>query len=109
MQIAAGPGFAWRRIDRVAVVGRRQGTLVFELLGETGQLPPSQTLARDRYEAALDAYTGGRFAEAAAGFAEATLLRPGDGAADVMAQRARALAQNPPGADWDGVFVSLQK
>jgi len=109
VQIAAGPGFAWRRVDRVAVVGRRQGTLVFELLGETGQPPPSLTLARDRYEAALDAYMAGRFAEAASGFAEAALLLPGDRAADVMAQRARALAQNPPGPDWDGVFVSLQK
>ena len=50
----------------------------------------------------------GRFAEAA-GFADAALLRPGDRAAEVMAQRARELAQNPPSPEWGGVFVSLQK
>jgi hypothetical protein len=50
----------------------------------------------------------GRFAEAA-GFAETALLRPGDRAVDVMAQRVGELAQNPPGPEWGGVFVSLQK
>jgi adenylate cyclase len=109
VRTAAESGLEWRRLDRVAVVGRQQGTLVFELLGEAGRLPQSLLLARDRYETALDDYFAGRFAAAAAGFADAALLRPGDRAADVMAQRARALAQNPPGPDWDGVFISLQK
>jgi adenylate cyclase len=109
VRTAAESGFEWRRLDRVAVVGRQQGTLVFELLGEAGRLPQGVLLARDRYETALDTYFMGRFAEAAAGFAEAGLLRPGDRAVDVMVQRARQLAQNPPGLEWDGVFVSLQK
>jgi adenylate cyclase len=109
VRMAAGFGFEWRRLDRVAVVGRQQGTLVFELLGETGQLPQWLLRARDRYETALDAYFVGRFAEATAGFADAALLRPGDRTADMMAQRARELAQNPPNPDWDGVFVSFQK
>ena len=109
VRTAAESGFEWRRLDRVAVVGRQQGTLVFELLGEAGRLPEWLLQARDRYETALDAYFVGRFAEAAAGFADAALLRPGDRAVDVMAQRARELAQNPPSSDWDGVFVSLQK
>ncbi len=106
---AAAEGFEWRRLDRVAVVGRQQGTLVFELLGEAGRLPPPVLLARDRYEAALDAYLAARFAEAAAGFAEAALLLPGDRAAEIMAQRARELADSPPGNGWDGVFVSRRK
>ena len=38
VQIAAEAGFEWRRLDRVAVVGRQQGTLVFELLGEVGRV-----------------------------------------------------------------------
>ena len=109
VRAAAGSGFEWRRLDRVAVVGRRQGTLVFELLGESGRSPPAMLLARDRYEAALDDYFAGRFGEAGAGFADAALLRPGDRAADVMAQRARNLAQTPPGPDWNGIFVSVEK
>ena len=109
VRTAAVSGFEWRRLDRVAVAGRQQGTLVFELLGEAGYLSQELLAARDCYDAALDAYFGGRFADAAAGFAEAAQLRPGDLAADVMARRASTLAQDPPDPDWDGVFVSLQK
>ena len=32
----AGDGFEWRRLDRVAVKGRTQGTLICELLGQKG-------------------------------------------------------------------------
>jgi adenylate cyclase len=109
VRTAAGSGFEWRRLDRVAVVGRRQGTLVFELLGQVGRLSQDLLEARERYEAALEAYFAGRFAEAATGFADAAQLRPDDRAAGVMAGRARTLARDPPAPAWDGVFVSLQK
>jgi adenylate cyclase len=109
VRTTAESGFEWRRLDRVAVVGRQQGTLLFELLGEVGSLPHNLLAARDCYDAALDAYFGGRFAEAAAGFAEAGQLRPRDLAADIMAERARTLAQHPPGPGWNGVFISRQK
>jgi len=101
--------FEWRRLDRVAVVGREQGTLVFELLGRAGELPQALLDARDSYEAALEAYFSRQFSEAAAGFATAGRLRPGDGAANVMVQRILALAERPPGPEWDGVFVSREK
>jgi adenylate cyclase len=101
--------FEWRRLDRVAVVGRTQSTLVFELLGEAGRLSPTALEARDQYEAALDAYFSGRFSEAAAGFSIAGRLWPGDRAADIMLQRILDLALNPPGPQWNGVFASNQK
>ena len=82
---------------------------MFELLGEVGRVPRWLLTARDRYEAALDAYFLGRFDEAAAGFADAVQMRPEDLAAEMMARRARELAQHPPTSDWDGVFISLQK
>lgn len=101
--------FEWRRLDRVAVVGREQGTLVFELLGRTGELPKVLLDARDSYEAALAAYFSRRFSEALAGFATAGRLRPDDGAAAVMVRRILALAQQPPGQEWTGVFASREK
>jgi adenylate cyclase len=109
VRTATKAGFEWRRLDRVAVVGRQQGTPVFELLGVAGRLPRGLLQARDCYEAALDAYFSGRFDEAAAGFTDAGQMRPGDHAADMMARRARGLAENPPNSNWDGVFISLQK
>jgi adenylate cyclase len=106
---AAGPDFEWRRLDRVAVVGRREGTDVYELLGERGTVAPEMLAARDRYEVALAAYFARRFDEAAVIFREALELRPGDKAAIYMAGRADDLAGYPPPPDWTGVFVSTSK
>jgi adenylate cyclase len=106
---AAGPEFEWRRLDRVAVVGRSQGTDIYELLGERGTVAPEVLEARDRYEAALASYFARRFDEAAEGFRAAAEARPGDEAAAVMARRADNLAGYPPQAEWAGVFVSSSK
>jgi adenylate cyclase len=106
---AAGPGFEWRRLDRVAVVGRSEGTDVYELLGDTGVVPEELLRARDRYEQALAAYFARRFDEAAAGFWAVAEARPGDKAAEMMARRAEQLASYQPPPEWDGVYVSSSK
>ncbi len=74
----AGPGFAWRRVDRTTVAGRAGDDDVFELLGLEGQVAPTVLAARDAYEAAFVAYLERRFPEAAAGFDAAATGRPGD-------------------------------
>jgi adenylate cyclase len=101
--------FEWRTLDRVAVVGRDQSTLVFELLGKLGEMSGTVLEARDRYESALDAYFAQRFSEAAAGFAVAGRLRRDDRAAEAMLQRSIQLASNPPQPDWNGVHASVEK
>jgi adenylate cyclase len=105
----AGPGFEWRTLDRVAVMGRESATLVCELLGEAGTLPSAQLEARDVYERALEAYVAGRFDAAAAGFREAASIWPEDRAAVEMAGRAEALAREPVPAGWSGVFEQTSK
>ena len=104
----AGDGFEWRRLDRVAVKGRRQGTLICELLGPTGEVAADIVAARDVYERALDAYLARQFDRAGDLFDEATRLRPGDLAAVMMRERAHALADDPP-LTWDGVHVMEEK
>jgi adenylate cyclase len=104
----AGDGFAWRRLDRVAVKGRRQGTLICELLGLKDEVAADLLAARDTYERGLDAYFAGEFDPAGDLFDEATRLRPGDLAAIMMRQRAHALAEDPP-LTWDGVHVMEEK
>jgi adenylate cyclase len=105
----AGPGLEWRTLDRVAVVGRESATLVCELLGEAGTLPPAQLRGRDVYERALDWYVAGEFGEAAAGFREAAAAWPDDRAALEMAARAELLAREPMPAGWSGVFEQTSK
>lgn len=109
LRVAAGPGFEWRRLDRVAVVGRDEPTEVYELLGEAGQVAPAVLAARDCYEAALAAYFARDFRAALAGFRAAAALRPDDRAAPLMAARAARLQADPLGPDWDGVYVATTK
>jgi adenylate cyclase len=109
VQEAAGPAFEWRRLDRVAVVGRSEGTLVYELLGERGKVSPAILRARDLYEQALAAYFARQFAEAATGFHAAADGWEGDRAADIMARRAEDLAARGAAPDWDGVYISHVK
>jgi len=105
----AGPGFAWRTLDRVAVVGRERATQVCELLGEEATLPPHIAHARDLYERALDAYVAGQFSEAAAGFREAAAIWPEDHAAVELAERAAGLAHALAPDGWDGVYAQTVK
>ncbi len=109
LRAAAGPGFEWRRLDRVAVVGRTESTLVNELLGEEGTVAPAVLAARDAYEQALAAYFARRFPEAAVGFRAAARLLPGDRAAALMQRRAELLTEYPPPPDWNGVHLQTVK
>ena len=104
----AGEGFEWRRLDRVAVKGRTQGTAICELIGRVGGVDTVILAARGAYERALDAYFGAEFERAAELFTEAARLRPGDRAAPMMRDRAFALANDPP-PHWDGVHVMEKK
>jgi adenylate cyclase len=103
-----GDGLEWRRLDRVAVKGRRQGTLICELLGPKGEVAADILAARDIYEQALDAYFARQFDRAGDLFDEAMRLRPGDLAAAMMRERAHELADDPP-LTWDGVHVMEEK
>ena len=104
----ADGGFEWRRLDRVAVKGRHQGTAISELMGLTGAVAANLLAARDVYERALGAYFAAEFVSAAELFAEAARLRPGDAAAAMMSERAFALASDPP-LHWDGLHVMQEK
>ncbi len=100
----AGPEFAFRLVDVVAVKGKTQGVTVYELLGtEAAPRVPSDTARA--YEAAFAAYRERRFQAAL------ETLEPlaDDGPSAVLASRCRELAANPPPADWNGTFASREK
>jgi adenylate cyclase len=91
---------ACREIDRVRVKGRGEPLTIFELFGTdaAGAPPPA---ALDAYAEGLRAYRARRFEAAEQAFRRAR--RAGDGAcAEIMADRAAALATSPPPPDWDG-------
>jgi adenylate cyclase len=96
--------FLFRRVDRVAVKGKREGVEIFELLGRRDTAVPRPEVVV-RYERALDAYFARRFDDALA-----ILDGCGDDAPSrVLAERCRRFRAEGPPSDWDGIYVAKEK
>jgi adenylate cyclase len=95
---AAGPGFVWRHLDRVAVKGKTQGLDVYELIREGAGPAPAHVMV---YEEALAAYFKGDFQRAMTLAANLPLDPP----SIVLAARCQIYLAEPPRADWGGVYA----
>jgi len=95
--------FFFRRIDRVAVKGKREGVDIFELVGRRGDGAPAPIV--ERFESALDLYFAKRFDVAL----EIFRAFPDDPPSRVFAARCESLLRDPPPADWNGVHVAHEK
>ncbi|MBS0657039.1 MAG: hypothetical protein JSR82_02180 [Verrucomicrobia bacterium] len=96
--------FAFRRLDHVAVKGKQRPIVIFELLGLAGE-PALEPEVVACYERAFDAYVAGEFA-AAARMLDGQLHDPPSA---VLRARCERYVEDPPPADWGGVYVSLSK
>ncbi len=93
----AGPGFALREIDSVAVAGKGEAEAIHELLGRADA--PAAGL--DAYAAGLAAWRVGDWPAARQGFTACLAARPDDGPAQTFLRR----LENPPAAaGWDGIW-----
>jgi len=99
---AAGAGFVFRHLDRVAVKGKTQGVDIYELLGESPDPLPEWAVV---YEEALEAYFARDF-QRALGLLDA---QTGDPASAVLAARCEACLATPPLAEWGGIYIFESK
>jgi adenylate cyclase len=95
---------AFRRLDRVAVKGKQEGVVVYELLGPADLSGPRIDAAR-RYEQALLAHDAREFARAIA-ICETNLDDP---PSRMLLLRCGGLLDDPPPADWDGIHTATSK
>jgi adenylate cyclase len=105
------PDFASLELDLIAVKGKREAVRIFALLGDP-QVAAGEAFSglRARHLAMLDAYRGQRWDEALAVVEECRALDPRlDDLYDVYEMRIQAMKLDPPGPDWDGVFVATSK
>ena len=63
----------------------------------------------DQYNASLGLYKQRKFEEARQGFLKALEIVPDDGPSKMYVDRCEEYINNPPGDDWDGVFVMKTK
>jgi adenylate cyclase len=99
LQAAAKDGFEFRRLDRVAVKGKTEGLVIYELLSERMEGKPRPALV-DRYEESLALFQRGDFA----GAMKLLEAQNEDAPSRVLAGRCREFLAHPP-SGWTGINV----
>ncbi len=104
IQTAAKNVFEFRMLDRVAVKGKTEGIVIYELLAERVAGKPRAEWV-DRYEQAFTLYQRGDFA----GALELFVGQREDSPSVVMASRCRERITQPPLGAWNGVNIFESK
>jgi len=105
----AGETFEMREIDSILVVGKSDPVRIYELLGRRGEVPAARLEMRQQYEEGLAAYRRRDWDQALAAFERSLQLQPEDAPSKIFLERVRHLRENPPAADWDGVWQLTRK
>jgi len=93
----------FRPLDRVAVLGRKQSIMIYELLGnKEDELTETIVQLCDSFTTALEAYFRRDWAEALNLFHAIQIKFPQDRPTQLFIERCRTMSANPPGNDWDG-------
>ncbi|MSP67679.1 MAG: adenylate/guanylate cyclase domain-containing protein [Alphaproteobacteria bacterium] len=99
-------------LDLIAVKGKKEAVHIFGLLGDAtrAKLPEFQTLVAT-HDTMLTTYRSQRWAEATERLEECRRLGGSELSYlyDLYAERIADYAANPPGAEWDGVYVAKSK
>lgn len=98
-----------RRLDKVAVKGKKEGVFIYELVSLKGELADEESQFVNLYELALEAYFSRQWKMAGEMFTRALNLKPKDKSAQLFINRCRLYNNSPPPDDWDGTFVLTKK
>jgi class 3 adenylate cyclase len=95
--------FLCRELDFIAVKGKNEPVRIFEILQESLTAQPKLIDIKESFEKGLAAYRARKWKDAHAAFKKGAELYK-DAPAQVYIERVEHFMQNPPPADWDGVF-----
>lgn len=100
-QLVTDSRFVFREVDRVRVKGKLHPVVMYELMISNTDILP-------RFEEALSMYRAQQFASAVAAF-ELLVSETADGPSSLYVERCNEYINNPPPADWDGVYTAKSK
>jgi adenylate cyclase len=100
--------FVLRSVDSVQVKGKRKPVHVYTVIAdkEAGEEVAPWLM---RYEEGITCYRSRRFVEGLDAFADCVREQPEDHLSQLYLRRCQELVTNPPGPDWDTVFVMKSK
>ncbi len=102
-------GVVFRELDRVRVKGKDEPVAIFEPLGLAEELDKKVLDELDSFEEALGYYRKSRWDEAETLLRELAQQSPDCALYQLYLERVAYFRANPPGEDWDGVFVFKTK
>ena len=99
--------FLLRTVDLLQVKGKTQPVEVFGVISErpTGAEPDWL----QHFEKGVRLYRQREFEAALACFTESSRLQSGDWLTEEYVRRAQQYVENPPGSEWDGVYIMTKK
>jgi adenylate cyclase len=99
-----------RELDLVVVKGKTQPVAIYEILDyHTDETYPNLIDALGHFHNALTKYRQRKWQDATRLLNEVLALNPNDKPAQLYIERCRYFIDNPPGDDWDGVWVMESK
>jgi len=99
-----------REIDRVIVTGKTQPVAVYEILDyHSDETFPNIVAVLSHFREGLRAYRRREWNHAISAFTQGLQLEPNDKPSKLYIERSEYFKQNPPGEDWDGVWVMKSK
>lgn len=106
--VAQVQGYVFRELDRVRVKGKAIPVTIYEPVCAAAELRSDQREELGRYETALGSYRARDWDQAERGFRhlQGTFGRP---LYEMYLERIAYFRDNPPPADWDGVFIYTTK
>lgn len=105
----AVPDFVYRELDQVRVKGKEQPVSIYEPFGPRDGVDEATLEEIARFGEALAHYRRQEWHEAERLLGDLQRLSPECKLYGIYAERIAWFRDNPPGADWDGVFVFQTK
>lgn len=104
-----GETFVLRRLDRVAVKGKKEPIEIFEVMGERAKMSEAEQKLAEDFAAALSSYFAKGFTAAKERCEKILSVWPDDVATLRLKEKAEAFLKTPPPEGWDGTFVMTRK
>ncbi|MEJ2385512.1 MAG: adenylate/guanylate cyclase domain-containing protein [Xanthomonadales bacterium] len=101
--------YAYRELDRVRVKGKEKPVTILEPIGLVDELPPERRAQARAFHDFLKLYRAQRWDEADAALKTMCTEQGECFLFELYHERITYFRENPPGDDWDGVYVATAK
>ena len=107
--VKQAPLFVYREVDKVRVKGKVEGIAIFEPIGKQGSVGTAALEQIGRFRQVLEHYRAQRWDEAERLLKDLASAAPETKLYKLYLDRIAYFRREPPGANWDGVFVFTTK